>query len=447
MQIVFLPSGAWPRRVLSRLASWLSQRPGLRSVLSNSGWMMVDRVVRMALALLVGAWVARHLGPGRYGELAYVLAIVVLWQTVSSLGLESIVVRDLAHGSAPASTILGTVFGLRVAASVLCWAATAATVAVLVPDNTMALVVAIILGSGIVFQMADLVDQWFQSRTQSRYTVLPRLVACIVASLVKVVMVLGNAPLWAFAAAFLCDTALAAAALAWAYRRQSAPRAWLFDRALAVRLLREAWPLLVAGLSVAIYMRIDVLILRALAGESQVGLYSAILPISTAFHFVPMTVCASVLPRLSLLRTTDPERYALRMQQLFSGMAWGGIAVAGLTALAAPLAVSLLLGPAYEGAVPVLQWHALSNVFLFLGVAQSVAIIGDRTPRIALYRTLFGAAISASANAALVPQWGAVGAAWAAIASYFGAAVLSNTFLAPHYLRMQLRAFWPFHAK
>jgi Na+-driven multidrug efflux pump len=46
-----------------------------------------------------------------------------------------------------------------------------------------------------------------------------------------------------------------------------------------------------------------------------------------------------------------------------------------------------------------------------------------------------------------VPKWGAIGAAWSAVGSYFAAAVLTNVFVARHAFSMQVRAFWPFHAQ
>lgn len=438
--------GPWRQLSRGALSRHLDGRPMLRAAIMNSGWLLTDRAVRMLLAVLVGAWVARHLGPERYGELAYVIAAVALWQSVASLGLESIVVRDLAMHPGSASAILGTACGLRIGAAVLCWVGAVASVFLLVPDNRIALVVAAVLATGLVFQAADLVDQWYQARTLSRSTVASRSAAYLLAALVKVAMILLDAPLWGFGVALLCDVAFVATALAWTYRRDPARVVWQFDRTRAAGLLRDAWPLLVAGVSITVYMRIDQMLLKALAGEAQLGLYSAIVPISQVLHVIPMTVSASVLPRLSVLKTADPAQYLRRMQQFISIMAWAGIGTAGLIALLAPYVVGLLLGAAYDAAVQVLRWHALTNVFVFLGVAQSVAIIGDGRPRMALYRTLLGAVVSATANVLLVPRWGAVGAAWAACAAYFAAAVLSNAVLAPQYLKMQARSFWPFYA-
>lgn len=66
--------------------------PGLRKIMGNMGWLMVDRVVRMGIGLFVGVWVAQYLGPVQFGSLNFALAFIALFGTVTTLGLEGIVV-------------------------------------------------------------------------------------------------------------------------------------------------------------------------------------------------------------------------------------------------------------------------------------------------------------------------------------------------------------------
>jgi O-antigen/teichoic acid export membrane protein len=139
--------------------------------------------------------------------------------------------------------------------------------------------------------------------------------------------------------------------------------------------------------------------------------------------------------------------YARRLQQLFRFMCWGGIAAAAITAVLAPWLVTILLGPSYTAAIPVLRTHAVTNIFVFLGVAQSIAIVNDRKPQVALIKTLSGVIASVSANLVLIPMWGALGAAIAAIFSYLCSAVLANAIVDRPILMMQVKAFWPFHAR
>lgn len=433
------------RRLVVKLSSALASSNSKRVALANTGWLLLDKVFRISISVLVGAWVARHLGPASYGELAYVLALLTLFQSACSLGLDGPVVRDIAQSSQSASAILGSAFCLRVAAGVVGWMAAIAVVIASRPGDQTALVMVAIAGAALVFQPADVVDLWLQSHSQSRVSIPFRLAAYFAVALGKVCLILVNAPLWAFSAAALADMVLVAGALGWVYARRPEPTAWSWDRTSAKRLLLESWPLLLSAVSIGIYMRIDQIMLRELAGERQLGLYSAAMPFSQAWQILPMTLCASLLPRLAQLRHENPALYQLRLQQLFSLMAWSGIAVAGLTAFCAPWLVGLLLGSHYQDAIPVLQWHVITNVFVFLGVAQSLAIVNERTPRVALLKTLFGAAVSVGANFLLIPRWGAIGSAWAAAISYFCSAILSNVLVAPSAFRMQLRALLPFH--
>ncbi len=442
----FTPPALATGTITTAMAS-ASSLGALRAAVANSGWLMSERLVRLLLAVVVGAWVARHLGPVHYGEIAYGIAMVALWQAAANLGLDAIVVRDLARERQAAPEVLGTALRLRLCAAALGWCGAVATAYLLRPEPVSSLLIVAILAAAMLFLPSEIIDLLFQSQTRSRLTIAPKVVAYLLSALAKVAMILVNAPLWAFAAVLLAESLALAAALAWTYRKEPLGERWRWQAGRARQMLRDAWPLMLAGLSTVVYMRIDQLVLLKLSSERELGLYSAVLPMSQVLHMVPMTVCASVLPRLAVLKNSDPARYTWRMQQLFSAMVWCGMLAAAVIALCAPLVVGLLLGPAFADAVPVLQWHAVTNIFVFLGVAQSVAIVSDRTTHIALVRTLFGAVVSLALNFALVPRWGAVGAAWSAIAAYFCAAVLSNAVLAPVYLRMQFRALWPFHAR
>ena len=83
-------------------------------IIINTGWLFGDKILRMGIGLLVGVWVARYLGPKQFGLLNYAVAFVALFTSVASLGLNSIVVRDLVQDPSTAETTMGTAFVLSV---------------------------------------------------------------------------------------------------------------------------------------------------------------------------------------------------------------------------------------------------------------------------------------------------------------------------------------------
>ncbi len=80
--------------------------PGLRRIMGNMGWLMVDRVVRMGMGLFVGVCVARYLGPVQFGSLNFALAFVALFATLTTLGLEGIVIREVLHHEQPVFAVI-----------------------------------------------------------------------------------------------------------------------------------------------------------------------------------------------------------------------------------------------------------------------------------------------------------------------------------------------------
>ena len=50
--------------------------PGFRKYFVNTSWLLGERILRIPVSLLVGIYVARYLGPERFGLLSYALIFV-----------------------------------------------------------------------------------------------------------------------------------------------------------------------------------------------------------------------------------------------------------------------------------------------------------------------------------------------------------------------------------
>ena len=54
----------------------LKEHPGFRKYFANTSWLVGERILRMGVSLFVGIYVARYLGPERYGLLSYANSFV-----------------------------------------------------------------------------------------------------------------------------------------------------------------------------------------------------------------------------------------------------------------------------------------------------------------------------------------------------------------------------------
>lgn len=388
--------------------------PNFRKVIANTAWLFADRIVQMGLSLFVGLVVARYLGPGQFGVLNYALAYLSLFGAVSNLGLDSIVMREVLQSSTAANEILGTTLILRLASAALTSAVAVIAIFFIRPGDLLTQTLVGILVIGSFFNTLP-IDVWFQSQVQSKNVVIAKSSAYILMCLVRIVLVYYKAPLVAFAWAALAENALATIGQVITYHlsRQSI-RLWRFNFARAITLLKSGWPLILSGMVIIIYMRIDQIMLGQMATSKEIGVYSAAVKISEMWYFVPGAIVSSVFPAI-IQSKEDTNLYRQRLQKLFNLMALSAYAVAiGVTLMATQL-INLLYGPAFLEAGGVLQIHVWTGLFVSLGLAKSPYLIAEDLTRFSAATDALGALVNVVLNYLLIPRHGAVGASVATL--------------------------------
>ncbi len=418
----------------------VSSRPDVRAFASNFGWLVADKLTRLLVAVFVSAWVARYLGPERYGVLAYGLTFVSMFQAVSLLGLDNLVVRDIAAAPGQAHWFLGTSLRLRLISAAAAYASVGATVAVLHRGEPVTAAVILLAGLSIFFQTSDVVDLWFQSQLQSKRTVIAKMLSYLTTTAFKILLISLGAGLPWFAAASAVDTGLAAIGLYASYKLFRTSEHWFWDAGTARKLLRQSWPLLISSLSILVYMRVSVIYLRETAGSTQVGIYSVGATLSELWYFLPMTIASSLAPIISKKRVEGGDAYKSLLFKVFAGM-WGlAFVVAGVNILSARFLVGALYGLQYAASSGIFAIHALTFIPVCIGVTQSIWLINEGRSKLALYQALAGAICALGLNFVLTPRFGAYGAAVATVVSQFCQAFLVNALLAPDLFRLQCQS-------
>jgi PST family polysaccharide transporter len=411
----------------------MAERPGLRAVLANTSWLAGDKIIRMGVGLLVGVLIARALGPADFGVLSSVSALLSLFVAVGALGLDSVTVREFVDNPDDTDSVAGTVFVLKLGGSAIATLCGVAAAALLRPADPREWHVAAAIGVGQLFLAFDAIDYWFQSRLQSRHTVVARTAAFLIVSAVRVVILWRGATLYALAWAISLESILAACGMLLVYRREAPGRLrrWRVRVAIARELLSRSWPLAFSGLVVAVYMRLDQVMLAHMSGDTEVGIYSVAVRLAELWYFLPTAVATSTLPALLRSRTASPAVYDAQIRRIFVWMAGAGYVVAiGLTLLARPV-VELLYGAAYRPAVPSLIVLAWTGIFVCLGVARENWMLAEGHMRLSLATTAIGALVNTVLNVFLIPVYGAVGAALATLIAQLFAVCLSTAFFPP----------------
>lgn len=430
------------KNLLLSLNTKLKTNPHIQKVISNSSWLLFDKFVRMGLGLLVSAWVARYLGPSQFGELAYVLAYLAFFQAISTLGMDGIIVRDIAKDKSSANEILGTAFTLRAITGIACWFLAVCGMAFLNGWNDRSVYITALAGATLVFQAADTVDLWFQSQSQNKRTVAVKLSAYIFSNGIKVILILSKAPLLAFAAVVTLETFTIACGLFYAYKKYPCEQPWRKLKQQAIVLLHESWPFMISGLSIVLYMRIDQLMIKNYLGDVELGIYAAVLPLATLWQFIPMTLSVSLAPIVAQSKAKSNDNFYKTLGHIFRIFAMLGWLVCIPISILSQFVVGFLFGDIYLPGAIVLTIIVFTNLFINMGIAQSLWIINEKKPKLSLYKTIMGAVVCIISNIILIPLYGIVGAAISAVLAQMVSAVLSNILLSHKILKIQMKSLF-----
>jgi polysaccharide transporter, PST family len=402
-----------------------SRAQGWRAVLASVSWLASEKLLRLVLAFVVGVWVARHLGPHEYGRLSLALSWVGLLGSIAWFGVGDAITRELVRQRADEGRLLGSALLLRGVGTLLALAAIGGVVtAGVVPAGIVPLVLLLawMLPAG---ELTGGLWLWFQSHLRMAPAVMARNAALLAGALARLGVIAAGGGVMAMAGTFVAEAVLGALGLVLAYRLSGQHFGhWRFDLRHAAGVFGTGWPILLSAVVVTLNSRVDQLLLGALAGPTEVGLYAAAARFSEIWWLVPVLVMQSVAPRYLFAPALRPVRVTRNVAWLIVGLAALALPPCLLLGGGAQWITAPLLGTAYRGTEAVLAVHVWIAFFVFIDTAQNQWLLAQGRQALLVHKALGTVLVNAALGWWLIPQWGAVGAAGAALAAHAWSACL-----------------------
>ena len=420
---------------------------GVQRYTLNTIWLFFEKVIKTISVLFVGIWIARHLGPSQFGALNYIISFVALFSAFSSLGLDVILVRELVKDKDRVNIFLGTAFILKLSGAVLTIFLIFLSSYFTSNDDSTNIMI-LIVASTMVFSSFNVIDLYFQAKVKSKYSVFANIALHSVSSIIKIWLIVINASLDAFVLVILFDSVFLAAGYAYFYFHNNLSiKEWKFESKVAIELFKDSWPLLFSGVAIAVYMRVDQVMIKEMLDLNAVGQYAAAVRISEAWYFIPMLVGASLSPAIFNAKRTNEKLYYSRLQSFYTAIVWSAILIAIPIAIFSEEIIDLLYGVDFSGAAQVLVIHVWAGIFLALGVACGKWYIAENYTRGALYKALLGMCVNIVGNYILIPKYGINGAAFSTLLAHSSSNILYDMFdrRVRGQLKYKLRAFFPIY--
>jgi O-antigen/teichoic acid export membrane protein len=385
----------------------------------NTGMLFVGRVGSLAIKWVVGIAVANYLGRGLNGVLAGGIVYIYFFSAIATLGLDQYIVKELHAFPESRDKILGTSFWMKVLAGFACIPLIWLAFHIYPAKGTPYHYVFILSFIGVV-QAFTVIDSYFQSEVRSKYIMQVQVLGNLVSAIIKLGLIFYKMPIVWFVYAYSFDFLLLSAGYCFTYQRTDRSIfSWTYDNRLAKKLLNYSWPLIIAGIMITLFMKIDQIMLQNMKGLKEAGAYATVASLSEAWNFVPIVIVTSLFPAILNARRDDIERYNKRLQNMYDLMVYLSVPVAIIITFAAPL-IYKFYKPEYAYSAPVLSVHIWSGIFVFLGATSGQYLIAENFNKLTFIRTGFGAMVNIGLNLLLIPKMGMMGAAIATLAAYAG---------------------------
>lgn len=381
----------------------------------NASWIIGCKIIQMVFALIVSVISARYLGPSNYGLIHYATAYVAFFTALCTLGINGVIIKDFADKPKEIGCAIGTSIFFRAVSSLLSSIMIVAIVFIIDKGEINTIIVCAICSFALVCQVFDTITQWFQYQYKSKVTSIALLVASILTSIYKVVLlVLGKSVYW-FAFASSVSYIIDACFLFIAYKKYNGPKLSISIKK-GISILQKSYHYILSGMMVAIYGQTDKLMLKQMLTEEEVGYYSIATAVSSMWAFVLQAIIDSIYPTIiRLYNSNNYNAYLRKNKQLYALVFYISMFVSVLFFFLSSFIIRTMYGEAYSSSAQPLRIVTFYTAFSYLGVARNAWLVCENKQYVLKYIYVCAVIINVILNYLMIPLFGASGAALASL--------------------------------
>lgn len=380
----------------------------------NAGWLIAGRIYHMLLTFFIGLLTARYLGPANYGLINYAAAYTTFFASFCTLGINSVIVKNFVDNPDDEGETIGSAIVLRTVSSLLSVIMMICITLFMDKGEVTTNIVVALCSIGVLFQVMDTLNYWFQAKLQSKYAALATVISYTVVSIYKIWLLLTGKSVEWFAISTSLDSFVVAIVLLVMYYKQNGPK-FSFSVKKSKELFFSSYHFILAGLMVAIYGSTDRFMLKQMLNESEVAYYSTAVALCNTWVFVLAAIIDSMYPVILQHFGKNNGKFEQKNRQLYAIVFYMSVLASSLISVLATFIVKVLYGDAYISAADPLRIITWYTAFSYLGVARNAWMVCYNCQFYLKYLYIGAALTNVVLNIWLIPIWGASGAALASL--------------------------------
>jgi O-antigen/teichoic acid export membrane protein len=409
----------------------INNRPIFIKAVKGFSLVALERFGRIGLNIISQFFIAKYLGPERYGQVSVPIKFIGLFMTLAVFGLDELIIRELVHlndendqiSFIKSSLIIRFILAL-VAGSL------AITCAYFFfgfhSDNFKYIS---LCSSIYLFYPFFTLELFFQKSINFKIAFRSKFISSLAVTLSRIIGAFKNLSIWFFLIVNIAEYFFLAILFILSFGSMNKVLIRVKPNfSLIKKILREGAPLALATFLVLVEQRYSLVLLQKYKTAKDLGLFSLSLTAMDTLQYLPMALGIATFPILVQLYHQSKSSFNLRINNVL-----GIITTINLIGLSAGLLfgdflVKIVFGNKYEGLGTLINWIFVASFFYNANVIRIrwLVILGQL--KIWLIFTMVSLIFSITLQRVLIAQYGVKGIFYAWIAGQFLANVLVSIF-------------------
>lgn len=384
-------------------------------IAKNTVALVSSDIISKILTLGLSIYVARYLGVENFGIYTFAFSFILLFSVFSDIGVNNLVIREVARDKASAGKYLGSLIYLKLMLSFASFFLIVVVINLLDYPSSTKLIVYIVGLWMIVQAIVNMPQAIFNAFEKMEYNALIVIVGRVLVVVFGFSILLLGYGLVELALVFLATNILTAfLAIAIALKKFVRPN-MMPDLVFMRNLLKNALPLGFASIFFTIYLKIDSVMLSVMKGDAAVGWYAAAYNLTFHLSLLPTMFAVALFPAMSNLFKRSESTLIATFENSFRYVLIVMLpVVAGIIVLSDSIILTIY-GTQYEKSISALQilslallFASMNSIFLFVLPSIDKQIVSTKI-------TGVGAFSSIILNLILIPKFSFIGASVATV--------------------------------
>ena len=392
-----------------------------RRLARNLTLQVASQAVSIVISVITVGILARRLEVEAFGAYNFLFTFIFFFLSFNDLGIPTTVLREITQAPARTAELVQNIIGLRL---VMAFASIAVGWAVvswldLPPAYRLAQFVFLLI---LPIQAMGTPFVVLHSKIQIGRLVAAELTTRVVGfGVMLAAIAYGQGLLWVVVSLVIGEIAGVGLTLAMTWRTvRPIPR---FDVGVWRPIVRMSLPLSGNSVMAALLNRIDMVLLQKMSPTAEIGLtrvahYGSAYRVPNLAERAPALMMSTIFPMMISLAATDPAALRRLYWKTLIHLSAIALPMVAIVTIAAPYIVDKWLGPEYAPVVPLMRVLIWASALLYVALPPANLLIALRHQRINFWMMIPATVLNIGLNLVLIPQYGALGAAWATVAAY-----------------------------